>query len=81
MIDRDDDRLTNDMWKFESLIKKLVGWNNLVYIAFQVDYKMNKREYTFRLKNIYWKMVVPDKVSALIHIHKHAYNISYIVSI
>ena len=32
---------------------------------------MNKREYTFRLKNIYLKLVVPDKVSALIHTHSY----------
>ena len=36
---------------------------------------MNKREYTFRLKNICLKMIVPDKVSALIH----AYNIHTIM--
>ena len=60
------------MSQFESLIKKLIDWNNQVHMEFQVDYKLNKREYTFRLKNIYLKMVVPGKVSALIHTHTHA---------
>ena len=32
---------------------------------------MNKKEYTFRLKNIYLKLVVPDKFSALIHTHSY----------
>ena len=51
----DDNHLTNVVWKFQSLINKLIVWNNLVYITFQVDKKWIKENTLLDLRISVWQ--------------------------